>query len=66
MQPKFPQVCVKLVGEDDNAFAILGKVQQAMRRAKIAKSGIDAYIEQAMQADYDHLPRLTMNTVTVE
>jgi hypothetical protein len=31
--PKFPNVTVKLVGEDGNAFAILGKVMNALKAA---------------------------------
>ena len=30
---KYPNVKVQLVGQDGNAFAILGNVQRAMRRA---------------------------------
>ncbi|NLS76758.1 MAG: hypothetical protein GXY76_05795 [Chloroflexi bacterium] len=53
--PKFPQIKVKLVGEDGNAFAILGRVSKALRRGGIEKTEIDAFLQEAMSGDYDHL-----------
>ena len=53
--PKYPNVKVKLVGKDGNAFAILGRVQTAMHKHRIAKSEIDAFVTEAMSGDYDHL-----------
>jgi hypothetical protein len=63
---KFPEVSVKLVGEDGNAFAILGRVQKAMRRAGVEKSDIDAYLKEATSGDYNHLLVTTMNTVSCD
>lgn len=63
--PKFPEVEVQLVGEDGNAFAILGRVQRSMRRARIEKSEIDAFMAEATAGDYDHLLRTVMATVSV-
>jgi hypothetical protein len=57
---------VKLVGEDGNAFAILGKVTKEMRRAKVSQEVIDAYMKEAMSGDYDHLLQTTMKYVEVE
>lgn len=37
MDCKFPNVKVRLVGEDGNAFSIMGKVTGAMRKAGISK-----------------------------
>lgn len=63
---KYPQVQVELVGKvSGNAFAILGAVRQAMRRAGIPKEEIDAYVKEATSGDYDHLLGVTMNTVDV-
>lgn len=58
-------VTVKLVGEDGNAFAILGRVQKEMRRNKVPKEVIDAYLAEATSGDYDHLLRVTMDYVDV-
>ena len=56
------KVRVKLVGEDGNAFAILGRVQKAMRRAGVDKVAIAAYMNEAMSGDYNHLLATTMST----
>ena len=37
---KYPEVEVELVGQDGNAFAILGAVSKAMKRANIPKDKI--------------------------
>jgi hypothetical protein len=63
---KYPKVKVKLVGEDGNAFAIMGRTRLAMRRAGIPQEEIDAYLEEAMSGDYDHLLSVTMRTVNVK
>ena len=62
---KYPNVQVTLVGEDGNAFAILGRVQKALRRAGVPKDEVDAFMEEATAGDYDHLLRTTMEWVDV-
>jgi hypothetical protein len=62
---KFPHVVVPLIGEDGNAFAILGRVQREMRRAGVSKEAIDEYRQDAMSGDYNHLLAVTQATVTV-
>ena len=57
MKPK-PQV--KLVGENGNAFLILGKCVEAMRKAKCSKDHIAKFQEEAMSGDYDNLLRTAM------
>lgn len=56
---------VNLIGEDGNAFAILGKVQNALKQAGYDKAFIDKYIKEATSGDYDHLLRTTMKYVNV-
>lgn len=51
---------VQLVGEDGNAFSILGRVSKALKRAGNDESVVDAYMEQAMAGDYDHLLAVTL------
>lgn len=63
---KFPEVTVQLVGSDGNAFAIIGAVAKAMRRAGIEKAHIDSFILEATSGDYDHLLQTAMSTVNVE
>jgi hypothetical protein len=38
--PKYPEITVKLVGGDGNAFSVLGHVIRAMRRAKLSDEEI--------------------------
>ena len=63
--PKYPHISVQLVGNDGNAFAIIGRVTQAMRRAGVQQDQIDEYREEAMSGDYDNLLRVTMLYVEV-
>lgn len=46
---------VKLTGTDGNAFAILGVVQKAMKKAGIQQVIIDQFLTEAKSGDYDHL-----------
>lgn len=64
MKPKYPHITVKL--SDGNAFAILGAVAKAMRRAGLTKEQQDEYRNQATSGNYDHLLRTTMEFVEVE
>lgn len=66
MNVKYPDVTVKLVGEDGNAFSILGKVKNALRRAGVPKTEIDAFLKEAMAGDYDHLLITAMEWVNVK
>ena len=51
---------VRLVGEDGNAFAILGRVTTALRRAGNSPEIIKSYQDQATSGDYNHLLAVTM------
>ena len=44
-----------LVGVDGNAYAIMGYVRIAMRRAGMSKEDIDVYTKDATSSDYYHL-----------
>lgn len=66
MDIKYPEVNVSLVGEDGNAFSILGRVQKALRRAGVPKEELDAYFAEATSGDYDHLLRVTMEWVNAD
>lgn len=65
MDIKYPHVEVELIGQDGNAFLILGRVQKALRRAGVPQAEIDAYMDEATSGDYDHLLATTMKTVEV-
>jgi len=49
---------VKLIGQDGNAFVILGLCQQAARRAKWSPDEIKSFRDKAMAGDYDNLLRV--------
>lgn len=44
-----------LVGVDGNAYAVMGYVQRAMRTANMSQEEREAYREDAMSSDYNHL-----------
>lgn len=56
-------VCLTMV--DGNAFAIMGTVSKAMKRAKVPQETIDAYMKEAKSGDYDNLLQTTMRYVEV-
>lgn len=49
------KVTMRLVGEDGNAFAILGRFQRAARKAGWSQEDITKVINDATSGDYDHL-----------
>lgn len=61
---KYP-IKVTLVGEDGNAFAIMAKVNHALKDAGASKKEVDQYMEESMSGDYDHLLRTAMKWVVV-
>lgn len=63
---RYPDVTVALVGQDGNAFAILSRVQRALRRAGAPQEDVDAFLEEAMSGDYDHLLQTVMRWVAVD
>jgi len=56
---------ITLVGEDGNAFAILGRVAKTLRRAGADQEYIDQYTKEATSGNYDHLLEVTMRYVEV-
>ena len=62
---KYPKIKVKLAGEDGNAFAIMGRVRQAMQRGKVPQEEIKKFTEECMSGDYNHLLVTCMNWVSV-
>lgn len=55
METKYPNIKVKLTGTDGNAFAVLGNVRQALRKAKVPSAEISTFLNEAMSGDYNHL-----------
>jgi hypothetical protein len=63
---KYPEVKVKLVGQDGNAFAIMGRVMGALKKAGVPKDEIDAYYKESTAGDYNHLLQTAMRWVSVK
>lgn len=56
---------VKLSGEDGNAFAIIGRVRKALKRAGMHDEA-EAFTKEAMGGDYDNLLRACAKYCDVE
>jgi hypothetical protein len=63
--PKYPDVKVRLAGEDGNAFAIIGRVSRALDRAGIEPSEVKQYQDEATSGDYDNVIQTSMRWVEV-
>lgn len=66
IQVKFPKAKIRLVGEDGNAFSIMGRTIRALRSVGATEEDIDAYQKEATSGDYDNLLRTTMQWVTCD
>ena len=64
MEPKYA-IEVQLTGRDGNAYAILGSVASALRKAGVDKAEIDEFRQEATSGDYGHLLRTCMSWVEV-
>ena len=63
---KYPDIQVRLVGEDGNAFAILGRVQRALKQHGVGADEVKAFQTEAMNGDYNHLLRTCMTWVDTD
>jgi hypothetical protein len=59
-------VSVKLSGNDGNAFAIMGAVKSALKKAGATREELDQYLSDSMSGDYDNLLRVAMEWVKVK
>ncbi len=64
-EPKYPEIEVQLTGQDGNAFAIMGRVAGALKKAGVPKEEVGEYMKESMSGDYDHLLRTAMKWVAV-
>jgi hypothetical protein len=51
---------LELAGTDGNAFAVMGNVRSALRRAGNTKEDIAAVLAEMQAGDYDHLLAVAM------
>ena len=57
---KYPEIHIQLVGLDGNAFFILGRCLQAMRKAGLSQEERDSFHKEATSVNYDHLIAICM------
>ena len=58
-------VIVRMVGEDGNAFAILGRVRAALKRGGHADL-VEGFTKEATSGNYDHLLQTVMKYVEID
>jgi len=63
---KHPDITIPMVGEDGNAFAILGRVNREMRRAGLTAEERAEFTAEATSGDYDHLLATVMKWFDVQ
>ena len=63
--PKY-DVSVQLSGNDGNAFAIMGAVKSALKKAGASSEEVSQYVSDSMSGDYDNLLRVAMEWVKVK
>ena len=59
MDTKYPNINIPLVGEDGNAFSILGRVQRIMRQNGLQNEW-EQFHSEATSGDYNNLLRTVM------
>lgn len=59
------EIEVELIGQDGNAFAIMGAVSRELKMAGVSKEERDAYFTEATSGDYDNLLRVTADWVNI-
>ena len=65
MDIKYPNVEVQLTGGDGNALLVIGRVQNALRKAGAPQDELTAFREEAMSGDYDNVLQTCMRWVNV-
>jgi len=67
VKPKYPEITVKLVGEDGNIFNLMGLVQKALRKGGVSKEERSQFLEEVTQSNsYDQALQVIMQWVEVE
>lgn len=64
--PKYPNIKAKLIGQDGNAYTIIGTVKQALRKASVPQDDIDEFVTEAMSGDYNNVITTALKWVTVK
>jgi len=62
---RHPEIDVQIIGQDGNAFHVLGKVNRALKRAGLSDEERAEFMAEATSGDYDHLLATVMAWVEV-
>ena len=65
MEPKHPNITVRLTGEDSNVFNIIGKVSKALKRSGLRAEAEEFTGKAFKSGSYDEVLQLCMMTVDV-
>lgn len=66
MEPRYPDITVKLTGADGNVFNILGLVNRALIKEGVSDKEREKFKLEARQGDYDHVIQTCFKWVNVE
>jgi hypothetical protein len=62
---RYPEVRVRLSGDDGNVFAILGAVRRGLASHEVPKEEIERFVREATAGDYEDLIATAMKWVEV-
>ena len=62
----YKHINIDLIGEDGNAFAIMGRVQKAMRREDCTEEEISSIMDEMKSGNYDHLLQTVMKNFSTD
>jgi len=65
LEVRHPEVSVQLTGTDGNAFSVIGRVSNALRRAGVRNGEIDEFTTEATSGDYSNVLATCMRWVNV-
>jgi hypothetical protein len=65
MAPRYPDIEVRLSSDDGNAFAVMGRVRQALERHGVEPAEIKSFIAEATAGDYNRLLTTCMRWVNI-
>ena len=63
--PRYPGITVELSDQDGNAFAIIGRVAGALRRAGVSRDDVTTFHLDATFGDYDDVLQTARHWVNV-
>jgi hypothetical protein len=65
MDIKYPDVKVQLTGCDSHPFAIVKAVRDGLKAAGVPQAELEAFREEALSGNYDHVLQTAMKWVDV-